>query len=76
MSSSAQILANQKNATSSTGPRTEAGKATSSQNAVSHGLTGGFRVLPHENQADSTPASLAIARSSSRQPSTSDSSSS
>ncbi|HZU27577.1 MAG TPA: hypothetical protein VFA04_18755 [Bryobacteraceae bacterium] len=52
MSSSAQILANQKNATSSTGPRTDAGKATSSQNAVSHGLTGSFRVLPHENQAD------------------------
>src|SRR5579884_3328823 len=51
MSSSAQILANQKNATSSTGPRTDAGKATSSQNAASHGLTGSFRVLPHENQA-------------------------
>jgi len=52
MSSSAQILANQQNAQSSTGPRTTDGKSTSSQNALSHGLTGGFRVLPHEDQAD------------------------
>jgi len=61
MSSSAQILANQQNAHSSTGPRTTEGKAAASQNAVSHGLTGGFRVLPHENQAD-FDASLAAYR--------------
>jgi hypothetical protein len=38
MSTAAQIEANRINAESSTGPNTEAGKATSSQNAVAHGL--------------------------------------
>jgi hypothetical protein len=52
MSSTAQMAANLINAHASTGPRTTEGKAVSSQNAVSHGLTGGFRVLPHENQAE------------------------
>jgi hypothetical protein len=50
MSSSAQIAANQENAQSSSGPRTPEGKAASSLNAISHGLTGAFRVLPHEDQ--------------------------
>lgn len=50
MSSTAQILANQQNAQASTGPRTIDGKAASSRNAVTHGLTGGFRVLAHEDQ--------------------------
>lgn len=52
MSTSAQIAANQQNATRSTGPRTGAGKAASSQNGVSHGLSSGFRVLVHESQSD------------------------
>ena len=50
MATASQIIANQKNAQSSTGPRTPQGKATSSGNAVSHGLAGGFRVLPQESQ--------------------------
>ena len=43
---------NQQNAQASTGPRTEEGKAVSSQNARRHGLTGTFCVLPHESQDD------------------------
>ena len=39
MASPAQIVANQTNAQASTGPRTEEGKARSSQNATTHGLT-------------------------------------
>jgi len=50
MSSTAQIDANQKNAQQSTGPRTNDGKAASSQNANTHSLAGNFRVLPHEDQ--------------------------
>ena len=33
-----QLLANQRNAQLSTGPRTEAGRAISSKNAIKHGL--------------------------------------
>jgi hypothetical protein len=40
MCSEAKRLANQKNAQSSTGPKTEAGKARSRQNAWKHGLAG------------------------------------
>jgi len=39
MSSDRQIAANRRNATRSTGPRTETGKANSSRNALRHGLT-------------------------------------
>jgi hypothetical protein len=49
MSNSAQILANQQNAAHSTGPSTPAGKAVSSHNATTHGLSGHFAVLPHED---------------------------
>jgi hypothetical protein len=52
MTSSAQIAANQKNAQLSTGPRTEAGRAVSSQNGVTHALFSTFKVLMHENQAE------------------------
>jgi hypothetical protein len=45
--SSAQLAANRANARHSTGPQTEAGKAASSQNRRSYGLTGEFVVLPH-----------------------------
>ena len=40
MSTQAQIDANRANSQQSTGPKTDAGKATSSLNAVKHGLTG------------------------------------
>ncbi len=51
----AQIQANRQNSTHSTGPQSEAGKATVSQNRTTHGLNynaATFRVLPCENQAD------------------------
>jgi hypothetical protein len=51
----AQINANRENATHSTGPRSEAGKATVSQNRTTHGLNynaATFQVLPCENQFD------------------------
>jgi hypothetical protein len=49
MSSAAQVLANRQNAALSTGPKTPAGKETSSRNATRHGLSGIFTPLPHEN---------------------------
>ena len=48
---SALIVRNRANAQHSTGPRTEAGKQRSSQNALRHGLTAQTAVLPTENQA-------------------------
>ncbi len=50
MSTHAQIAANQANAQHSTGPRSEQGKAASSQNHLKFGFTGLFAVLPWENQ--------------------------
>jgi hypothetical protein len=50
MASPAQILANQANAQSSTGPRTLEGKAGSSQNALRHGLTSAKFTLKSEEQ--------------------------
>jgi hypothetical protein len=47
MSSTSQI--NRANAQHSTGPKTEAGKQRSSQNALRHGLTGQIVVLPSED---------------------------
>jgi hypothetical protein len=52
MATSAQIIANQKNAQSSTGPRTADGKSASSRNATKHGLSSAFRVLAHEDQEE------------------------
>ena len=52
MTTAAKLAANQHNAQLSTGPRTDAGKAVSSQNGATHGLSSSFRVLLHENQAD------------------------
>ena len=40
------------NTSTSTGPRTDAGKAISSMNSLKHGLTSRRVVLPDENQAD------------------------
>jgi hypothetical protein len=51
--SQVQIDANRANAQFSSGPKTDAGKAISSQNRFTHGLTYNsetFRVLPTENQ--------------------------
>jgi hypothetical protein len=52
MASAAQLLANQKNAALSTGPRTAEGKAASARNATRHGLSSAFRVLAHEDQEE------------------------
>jgi hypothetical protein len=46
MSSDKQVAANRLNAQRSTGPRTPAGKARVSFNALKHGLTGREVVLP------------------------------
>ena len=44
-----QIDANRRNAQLSTGPQTEAGKATSSHNSTSHGLSAAHIILPGED---------------------------
>jgi hypothetical protein len=49
VSSEAQIAANQANSQLSTGPTSAAGKATVSQNRISHGMTGQFRLLGWED---------------------------
>jgi hypothetical protein len=51
MSTPAQAAANLANAQHSTGPRTETGKAASSQNALKHGLTAKTVLLPGEDEA-------------------------
>ena len=51
MSTPCQIAANQANAQLSTGPRTDAGRAKSSLNAVKTGLTGRTVLLPAEDAA-------------------------
>jgi hypothetical protein len=52
MASLAQIEANRRNAQRSTGPKTEAGKKVSSQNALQHGLCAATAVLPGEDPAE------------------------
>ena len=51
MSSPAQAAANLANAQNSTGPRTDAGKAASSQNALKFGFTAKTILLPGEDEA-------------------------
>lgn len=51
MTSEAKIAANRRNALQSTGPRTEAGKAVASCNALRHGLTAEAMVL-HDESAE------------------------
>jgi hypothetical protein len=51
MASPAQVTANIANAQNSSGPRTETGKAASSQNALKHGLTAQTVLLPGEDEA-------------------------
>ncbi len=50
MSTAAQTAANIANAQSSTGPRTEEGKATSAKNSVTLGLYSGDFIRPNEHQ--------------------------
>ena len=52
MTTQKQIEANRRNARKSTGPKTEAGKAASSVNAISHGLTAAGDVLLQDESAD------------------------
>jgi hypothetical protein len=52
MATPAQIAANRRNALKSTGPRTAAGKAASSRNALRHGLAARAAVVPGEEPAD------------------------
>jgi hypothetical protein len=51
MASERQIRANRRNALKSTGPRTKAGKAASSRNALRHGLTAHQVVIEGEDPA-------------------------
>jgi len=52
MATKAQIDANRQNSKKSTGPKTAAGKAAVSQNAVKHGLFAHEAVIHGESQAD------------------------
>ena len=52
MTTQKQIEANRNNAKQSTGPRTQAGKQRSSQNALKHGLRAEQSVIPGEDPAD------------------------
>ncbi|MHC4069802.1 MAG: hypothetical protein ACYS18_01455 [Planctomycetota bacterium] len=52
MTTQAQIIANRRNAQKSTGPRSQKGRATVSQNAVKHGLLARKDVIRSESQAD------------------------
>ena len=54
MSTAAQIAANIANAQAATGPRTAAGKATSSKNSITHGLFAGDFIRPGEQPEYST----------------------
>jgi len=50
MATATQIFANRENSKFSTGPRTPEGKAASSPNAKTHGLSAADPVLPHEDR--------------------------
>jgi len=50
MATTAQTFANRENSKLSTGPRTPEGKAASSPNARTHGLSAADPVLPHEGR--------------------------
>jgi hypothetical protein len=50
--STIRVIANRANAQLSTGPKTAAGKASSSQNAIRHGLASKHIVIPGEDPAE------------------------
>src|ERR1051326_2317766 len=50
MATTAQVLANRDNSKLSTGPRSADGKAASSGNAITHGLSAADPVLPNEDR--------------------------
>jgi hypothetical protein len=52
MATAAQIAANRRNALKSTGPRTAAGKAVSSRNALRHGMTARAALVLGEDPQD------------------------
>jgi len=52
MATAAQVIANQQNAQSSTGPRTAEGKARASQNALKHGLTSKHLIIREDEQEE------------------------
>ena len=54
MSTTAQVLANRVNAKNSTGPKTAAGIAKSSQNATTHGFYSKAFIVRDDEQADFT----------------------
>jgi hypothetical protein len=60
MATQRQIEANRRNARKSTGPRTLEGKASSSRNALTHGLTAEAIVLPHEEWSQYVELRLAL----------------
>ena len=60
MASELQIAANRLNAQSSSGPRTEEGKARSRMNAVKHGLTAQAGLLAHEDPGEFASLSEAV----------------
>src|SRR3954469_10763223 len=62
MTSKKQTEANRKNAKRSTGPRTDAGKAASSRNALRHGLLSEASTLPDEDPAEFDAHAAAIKR--------------
>ena len=61
-SSEARILANQRNAARSTGPKTPEGTEKSRRNALKHGLTGAGVVLPEKDAAEVARKAGAYAR--------------
>ena len=60
MTSLRQIESNRRNAQRSNGPKTQSGKARSSQNAVRHGLTAETVIGPLEDPADYRAFELAV----------------
>ena len=60
MTSLAQTKANQENAKRSTGPKTQMGKKSSSQNALTHGIFASIPILPGEDKEALTALADAI----------------
>ena len=54
MTTNKQNTANRENSTHSTGPTSDLGKSTASQNALKHGLASGKLIMPVENEDDYT----------------------